>query len=165
MNHCEDCAFWHFPTKTVYMGLHTHGYCVVDKDVMPETVPNHTCPRWKHEKKPPALHHAAAQAIRLINRKEFADKMNDNQEPTIESLQKAIDVLMAKKQAEPEVMAHAPRKVELHQGQDVEVVYRDKFKFIIGKKVGDKTELVLARPDGSLVIVDDKDFEFRIPKC
>ena len=89
---CENCAYWHFPTKSLYQALRTEGICVYyPQNRM--TTPNDKCDKYKYELKHAMLHNAVAAANELLRKERFANIMNGTDEARINELKAELTLL------------------------------------------------------------------------
>lgn len=189
---CENCEYWHFPTKSLYQELRVEGICIYYMQHR-ETSPNDQCDRFRYELKSAYLHNAVAAANELLKKGRFANIMNNDEkikelkaELAILESGKAMNKELAGSQAaigtlplladlEPVESMPANLIKQIDQitepttqakaGDVLRVAYKAPFKFICGTAdmQGNPLEIVCSDPSGKVVVFDVNEVEFRTP--
>ena len=150
MKNCENCANWQFPTKAVYQGLHTKGYCLL-KWPSKETYPDETCIAFSFDAKTAELHKAAQEALQASKRERFGEEMN--KPATTEDLLASIDKLSSNKQIEARI------------NDQFKLIHKQTYRLVYMHPTGNGVkQIVCAKPDNTLIIFDTDQWEFQALK-
>jgi hypothetical protein len=163
---CQSCKYWEFPTKSLYQGIATKGYCTFGE--IKETYPDDSCDEGVRTTKRSSAEYRQAvnHALQIVNRERFGKIMNND--TAIADIQKVIDGMKLGNTRNHGGLKGADMPVstldkQAKVGDSVFVTHRNQFTVMDIRQVpGAPLQVIVADQHGTLHVFNTTDCEFRM---